>query len=65
MSSPRRAGLAAVACFVVGAAGLLLAEPDLIRMAAAFLLLAAMVAGVTAIATPELLGRETDEDGPG
>ena len=60
MTTPRRSGIAAVACFAAGAALLLLAEPDLLRLGGSLLLLLAVFLGATAIATPELL--ESDED---
>jgi hypothetical protein len=61
VTPPRRPGIAALACFAAGAALLLLAEPDLLRLAGSLLLLLAVFLGATAVATPELL--ERDEDG--
>ena len=61
MTTARRSGIAAVASFAAGAALLLVAEPDLLRLAGALLLLLAVFLGATAVATPELL--ERDEDG--
>ena len=60
MTTPRRSGIAAVACFAAGAALLLVAEPDLLRLAGSLLLLVAVFLGATAVATPELLEREDE-----
>jgi hypothetical protein len=54
--------IGALGCFLTGAVVLLIAESDLVRLAAALLLLAAMFLGVVAVATPELLSREDDQD---
>jgi hypothetical protein len=62
VTEQRRAGAGALGCFVLGAAILLVSEPDLLRMAGALLMLAAVFLGVGAVATPELLGGEEDED---
>lgn len=63
MTQARGVGAAAVGCFGVGAAVLLIAGPTLLRLAGALLLIAAMFLGVAAIATPELLGRDEDTEG--
>jgi 1,4-dihydroxy-2-naphthoate octaprenyltransferase len=63
MSEPARPRLttAAVACFVVGA-GVLVAFDKAVTLAlGVVLLLAFIVLGVFAIASPEYLARETDE----
>jgi 1,4-dihydroxy-2-naphthoate octaprenyltransferase len=52
----------AVASFVVGAALLLAFEQTLTLAAGVLLLVASVVCGVFAIATPEYLGRAPDED---
>ena len=60
MTTARRSGIAAVAAFASGAVLLLVAEPDLLRLAGSLLLLLAVFLGATAAATPELLERDDD-----
>jgi len=52
----------AVAAFVIGTAVILLAEATWLRMASAGVLIAYVVAGLFAIATPEFLERDRDDE---
>jgi hypothetical protein len=52
----------ALACFAIGAILLLLSEPTPVRVIGALFLLAFVVLGVRAIATPEFLAGDPDPD---
>lgn len=62
MSGHSRTLPAAVAALVVGAAVLFLADAEALRVASAALLLAGIGLGVLAVATPEFLTRDQEED---
>jgi type IV secretory pathway VirB2 component (pilin) len=60
--SPRALTAAAVACLVIGSGLMVGLESGLARLAAVVLLVAFIVLGALAIATPEYLGDHPGED---
>lgn len=60
---PSRLVASAIGAFLAGAAILLLAEAELLRVLGALGLLAAIVCGTFAIADPRELGRDEEDQG--
>ena len=60
----RRLERATLACFAIGVALMIVFDATVTRILGVALLLAFIVLGLFAIATPEFLGRPEDEDSP-
>lgn len=57
-----KASRLAIAALVLGGAALFLSEAEYLRVISATVLVAGVALGVFAIATPEFLGREGEDD---